>query len=451
MLERVLESVQMTPETKYTTSGSVNIAYQIFGQGDVDLLVVPGWVSNIDTFWEEPSVVRFFERLADFTRVILFDKRGTGLSDRVTETPTLEERMDDVRAVLDAVGSDRAALLGYSEGGPMCALFSVTYPQRTRALIMIGSYPKMLASDDYLFGRSVAEHAEFLSRLRHEWGGPVGLDRRAPSRIHDSRFCRWWAKFLRTSASPSTALALSTMNAEIDIRHLLSSIQVPTLLIHAKGDRTIDVRASRFMAERIPNSRLVELDSDDHLPFADPADDILVEVEEFLTGTQAARSANRVVTTIMFTDIVGSTKLAAEMGDLRWRDLLEAHHSAVRHELAVYRGKEIKSTGDGFHAIFDGPARAIQCGCAIRRAVKPMGLTVRVGLHTGECEIRGDSIEGLAVHLAARVSGFANADQVVVSQTVKDLVAGSGLKFEDLGLQSFKGVPDAWRVYGVVS
>jgi pimeloyl-ACP methyl ester carboxylesterase len=439
------------PETKYTSSGSVNIAYQVFGGGSTDLVVVPGWVSNIDTFWEEPSVVRFFEGLARFARVILFDKRGTGLSDRVTETPTLEERMDDVRAVLDAVGSDRAALFGYSEGGPMCALYSVTYPERTRALIMVGSYPKMLASADYVFGRSREVHAEFLEVLKRDWGGPVGLDLRAPSRINDARFRQWWAKFLRNSASPSTTVALSTMNSNIDIRNLLGSIQVPTLLIHATGDRTIDVRASRYMAERIPNAVLVELDSVDHLPFAESADEILAEVEHFLTGSHAAGPIDRVVTTIMFTDIVGSTKLAADMGDARWRDLLNAHHAAVRHQLAVYRGKEIKSTGDGFHATFDGPARAIQCGCAILKAVKPMGLSLRVGLHTGECEIKADSLEGLAVHLAARVAGIANADQVVVSQTVKDLVAGSGLKFEDLGIQTFKGVPDPWRLYGVVS
>ena len=441
----------MTPETKYASSGSVNIAYQVFGQGEVDLVIVPGWVSNIDTFWEEPGVVRFFERLAAFSRVILFDKRGTGLSDRITETPTLEERMDDVRAVLDAVGSERAALLGYSEGGPMCALFSVTYPERTRALIMIGSYPKMLPSEDYPFGRALDAHREWLELLKREWGGPVGLAQRAPTRMSDQRFRQWWAKFLRTSASPSTALALSTMNAEIDIRHLLPSIQVPTLLIHAIGDKTIDVRASRYMAERIPQARLVELEAEDHLPFAESADEILVNVEEFLTGTHVAGPVERVVTTLMFTDIVGSTRLASEMGDARWRDLLEAHHGAVRHELAVYRGREVKSTGDGFHVTFDGPARAIQCACAIRKSVKAVGLSVRVGLHTGECQIMGDSIEGLAVHLAARVAEFARADQVVVSQTVKDLVAGSGLKFEDLGMHALKGIPDSWRLYGVVA
>ena len=269
--------------------------------------------------------------------------------------------------------------------------------------------------------------------------------------MNDARFRNWWAKFLRTSASPSTTIALSDMNSEIDIRNLLGSINVPTLLLHAIRDRTVDVRASRYMAERIPNAALVELDAEDHLPFTESADEILAEVERFLTGSHAAGPTDRVVTTIMFTDIVGSTKLAADMGDARWRDLLSAHDDAVRHQLAVYRGKEIKSTGDGFHATFDGPARAIQCGSALLAAVRPLGLSIRVGLHTGECEIKGDSIEGLAVHLAARVSGFADAGQVVVSQTVKDLVAGSGLQFDDLGIQTFKGVPEPWRLYGVLS
>jgi len=440
----------MTPETKYTLSGSVNIAYQVFGKGEVDLVIVPGWLSNIDTFWEEPSHVRFFNSLASFVRVILFDKRGTGLSDRVTESPTLEERMDDVRAVLDAVGSQRAALLGYSEGGPMCALFSATYPERTQSLIMIGSYPRLMVADDYPWGRSIEDSEEFLNRLKREWGGPVGLELRAPSRVNDQLFRQWWSKFLRTSASPSTALALTIANAEIDIRHMLPSIQVPTLLIHAKGDRTIHVKASRYMAQQIPAAKLVELDSQDHIPFAECSDQIIDEVQEFLTGTHAVGSIDRVVSTLMFTDIVGSTDLASDIGDARWSDLLEAHHAAVRHELAVHRGKEVNTTGDGFYAAFDGPARAIQCGCAIRTAVKTLGLSVRIGLHTGECQTKDDSIEGVAVHIAARVSDLAAKDQVVVSQTVKDLVAGSGIVFEDLGIHSLKGIPDPWHLYGVL-
>ncbi len=440
----------MTPEIKFAQAGSVNIAYQVFGAGPVDLLIVPGWVSNLDTFWEEPSAVRFFDRLGSFAQVMLFDKRGTGLSDRITQTPTLEERMDDVRAVLDAVGSERAALLGYSEGGPMCALFSVTYPSRTEALIMIGSYATSRIADDYPYGRTPEEWLEFNRVVEEDWGGPVGLEARAPSRSGDPRFRSWWAKLLRTGASPSTALALGRMNAKIDIRHILPSIRVPTLLLHATGDRTISVKASRYMAKRIPNAKLVEIDSDDHLPFTEPAKIILDEIEQFLTGAKGSAIVDRVVSTVMFTDIVGSTEIALELGDGPWRDLLETHHATVRHQLDVYRGREIKTTGDGFHATFDGPARAIRCALSIRDAVVPIGLSVRVGLHTGELVLSGDDIEGIAVHIAARVADLASADQVLVSQTVKDLVAGSGIRFEDQGLHSLKGMEDEWRLFSVL-
>lgn len=440
----------MTPDIKFAQAGTVNIAYQVFGAGPVDLLIVPGWVSNLDAFWEEPSVARFFDRLGSFARVILFDKRGTGLSDRITQSPTLEERMDDVRAVLDAVGSERAALLGYSEGGPMCALFSVTYPQRTQALIAIGSFPTSQNTGDYSFGRTLESWREFNRDVVENWGGPVGLEVRAPSVSSDPRFRSWWAKFLRAGASPSTALALNRMNAEIDIRHLLPSIRVPTLLLHATGDRTISVNASRYMVKRIPNAKLVEIDSEDHLPFTEPAKIILDEIEEFLTGAKESAIIDSVVSTVMFTDIVGSTEKASELGDDQWRDLLESHHAAVRHELDVHRGREIKTTGDGFHATFDGPARAIRCALSIQDAVVPLGLSVRIGLHTGELVLSGDDIEGVAVHIAARVADLAPADQVLVSQTVKDLVAGSGIRFEDRGLRSLKGIPDEWRLFRVL-
>ncbi len=440
----------MERETRFTRSGSVNIAYQVFGSGPVDLVLVPGWLSNLDTFWEEPSVARFFERLGSFSRVVLFDKRGTGLSDRVTESPTLEERMDDVRAVLDTIGSKRAALLGYSEGGPMCTLFSVTYPARTEALIMIGSYPRALSTEGYPAGRSLETQAEFNRSVEEGWGGPVRLEFRAPSRSNDPRFRNWWAKFLRTSASPSTALALNRMNAEIDIRHVLASVRVPTLLLHAKGDKTVNVEASRYMAARIPNAELVEFDSDDHLPFGDSAGLILDTIEEFLTGRRSAEYDETVISTVMFTDIVGSTEMASSLGDSRWRDLLESHHAAVRHQLDIHRGREIKTTGDGFHASFDGPARAIRCACSIRDAVESLGLRVRVGLHTGECVLAKDNVEGVAVHIAARVADLATPGQVLVSQTVKDLVAGSGIAFEDQGTHTLKGIDDEWRLYSVV-
>lgn len=439
----------MKPETRFTQVGPVSIAYQVFGDGPVDLVIVPGWISNLDTFWEEPSVVRFFDRLSTFARVILFDKRGTGLSDRVTPSPMLEERMEDVHSVLDAVGSERAALLGYSEGGPMCALFSVTYPARTEALIMIGSYPTNQITDDYPFGRSKEAWGQFNLYVKEQWGGPVGLELRAPSRISDPRFQRWWAKFLRTGASPSTAVALNEMNAEIDIRQVLPSIRVPTLLLHATGDRTIKVEASRYMAKRIPNAKLVEFDSDDHLPFTEPARIILDEVEEFLTGTKHSAIVDRVVSTVMFTDIVGSTDLASKLGDVQWQDLLDSHHAAVRHELDVFRGREIKTTGDGFHATFDGPARAIRCALSIHESIDSLGLSVRIGLHTGELVQSEEGFAGVAIHIAARVADLASAGQVLVSQTVKDLVAGSGIRFRDQGLHSLKGVQDKWRVFSV--
>jgi class 3 adenylate cyclase len=441
----------MVPQTHYARSGDVSIAYQVFGNGAIDLVVVPGWISCIETFWEEPGFARFLQRLGTFARVMLFDKRGTGLSDRVTSTPTLEERMDDVRAVMDAVGSKRAALLGYSEGGPMCALFAVTYPERTEALIMIGSFARSKWAEDYPHGRTEEQQRKWLEEIRTQWGGPVGLAARIPTLANDERVRSWWAKMLRTGGSPSTVLALSSMNYDIDVRHVLGSISVPTLLIHPSRDRAIPVELSRYMAERIRGARLIEIDSDDHVPFiADPTG-IPDTVREFLVGGRGEVDEDRVVKTVMFSDIVGSTELAAKMGDTRWRDLCEAHHAAVRRELAVYRGQEVDTAGDGFYAAFDGPARAIRCACEVRNSVKPLGLSVRVGLHTGECVISGEKIAGVAVHIGARVAALAPPDTVLVSQTVKDLVAGSGLQFEDFGRHALKGISDAWHLYSVKS
>ncbi len=439
----------MVPQTKYARSGDINIAYQVFGGGAVDLVVVPGWISSIDTFWEEPGFARFLQRLGSFARVLLFDKRGTGLSDRVTDTPTLEERMDDVRAVMDAVGSKRAALLGYSEGGPMCMLFAVTYPERTEALIMVGSFARMRWAQDYPLGRTQEQQDKFLQSIREQWGGPVGLDLRVPSLAQDERFRGWWAKLLRTGGSPTTAYALTRMNYDIDVRHVLGSIRVPTLLLHPRGDLAVPVQLSRYMAERIPGAKLIELDSEDHLSFLSRPNEIPEAVQQFLTGGRGAVEEDRVVKTVMFSDIVGSTELAAKLGDTRWRDLCDAHHAAVRRELAIYRGLEVDTAGDGFYAAFDGPARAIRCACEVRDSVKPLGLSVRVGLHTGECVVNGEKIAGVAVHIGARVAALAPADTVLVSQTVKDLVAGSGLEFDDFGMHTLKGVNDSWHLYAV--
>jgi len=439
----------MVPQTRYARSGDINIAYQVFGAGAVDLVVVPGWVSCIDVFWEEPGFTRFHQRLGSFARVILFDKRGTGLSDRVTDTPTLEERMDDVRSVMDAVGSKRAALLGYSEGGPMCILFAVTYPERTEALITVGSFPRVAWAPDYPLGRTQEQQEEWTRVIRERWGEPIGIETRVPSLANDARFSAWWAKLLRAGGSPTTALALSRMNYEIDVRHVLPSIRVPTLLLHPTRDQLVSVDCSRYMAERIPGAKLIEIDSDDHLPFLLRPNEIPDLVQEFLTGGRGVVDEDRVVKTVMFSDIVSSTELATKLGDARWSDLRDAHHAAVRRELEIYRGQEVDTAGDGFYAAFDGPARAVRCACAVRDSVKTLGLTSRVGLHTGECIVGGEKISGLAVHIGARVAGLAPAGKVLVSQTVKDLVAGSGLEFVDFGMHALKGVPDSWHLYSV--
>jgi pimeloyl-ACP methyl ester carboxylesterase len=437
------------PETRYTRCGTINIAYQVFGEGPVDLVLVPGWVSNLDMMWEEPRLANWLRQLGSFARVMLFDKRGTGLSDRVTDTPMLEERMEDVRAVMQAVGSKQAALVGYSEGGPMCALFAATYPQMARALVMIGSYPRRGRTEGFPIGPDEYELEAFISRIKAEWGTPFALDSRAPSMCYDERFRAWWAKFLRMSTSPAAAVALTRANAQIDIRDILPTIRVPTLLIHATGDRTLPIAFSRYMVERIPGAKLVEIDSDDHLPWLEGGDEILRAIEEFLTGAHHDAGGDRVLSTIMFTDIVGSTEILAESGDANWRALRGAHDEAVRGNLAAFSGREMNTTGDGFLAIFDGPARAVRCAQNICADAQRVGVTVRVGLHTGECELRGEDISGLAVHIASRVSDLAPPGGVLVSRTVRDLVAGSGLRFETTGSHRLKGVPDEWQLYGV--
>jgi class 3 adenylate cyclase len=439
----------MTPETRYARSGDVNIAYQVVGDAPRDLVLVPGWVSNIEVFWESPMVARFLQRLASFTRLILFDKRGTGLSDRLGALPNLETRIDDVRAVLDAVGSERAALFGYSEGGAMCALFAATHPARTSALIMYGSYARLKPTHDHPWARSAEVQARWLEAIQRDWGGPVGLEIRAPTLLADEGARQWWARFLRMGASPAAAAELSRMSYEIDIRHLLPAVRVPTLVLHTTGDRTVELGASRYIAERIPGAKLVELAGIDHVPWADGADRIVDEIEEFLTGVRHGPEPDRVLATVLFTDIVGSTEKAAALGDRRWQDLLEGHHDLVRRELGRFRGREIDTTGDGFLATFDGPARAVRCASAIASGVPTLGLAVRAGLHTGEVELRNDKVSGLAVHIGARVAAAAGPGEVLVSSTVKDLVAGSGLRFQDRGPRALKGVPGEWHLFAL--
>ena len=428
----------------------MNIAYQVVGEGPVDLVYVLGWVSHIDLLWEEPSSARFLERLASFSRLILFDKRGTGLSDRVPDAdlPTLEQRMDDVRAVMDSAEVERAALLGLSEGGPMCLLFAATYPERTTGLVTIGSYARRLWADDYRFGEAPEDYEAFLHEIQEGWGGAVGLDVRAPSVADDDAFRSWWSNYLRASASPGAVVALTRMNGGIDVRDVLPTIRVPTLLIHRVGDRSLPVEGSRYLAERIPGAKLVELPGDDHLPWVEQ-DDILDEIEEFLTGVRRGPTSDRVLATVLFTDVVGSTERAAELGDRGWSELLARHNALVRRELERWRGRELDTAGDGFLATFDGPARAIRCACAVRDAVPELGLEIRAGLHTGECEILGSTMAGIAVHIGARVAALAGAGEVLVSSTVRDLVAGSGIAFAERGEHELKGVPEMWRIYAV--
>lgn len=437
----------MQPETKYTKSGDVNIAYQVFGDGPIDLVFVPGFVSHLEWAWEEPGLARFYRRLASFTRVITFDKRGTGVSDRVADTalPTLEQRMDDVRAVMDAVGSQRAALIGFSEGGPMCALFAATYPQRTSALILYGSFARMPIVDV----TTPDQRQVLIQAMEDTWGEPGSMAFFAPSMINDEDFRQRWARFGRMAASPRAAALLTKMNLEIDISHVLPSILVPTLVLHRSEDSVIAAAAGRYLADHIPDAKYVELRGVDHMHWVGDTDAILDEVEEFLTGVRHGPDPDRVLATVLFTDIVGSTEKAAQQGDRRWRDVLDQHNEIVVRELARFRGREVKNTGDGVLATFDGPGRAIRCACAIRDSVRPLGIEVRAGLHCGECELVGDDVGGIAVHIAARVAAKASAGEALVSSTVKDLVAGSGIEFEDRGSHALKGVPEEWRLFAV--
>ena len=439
------------PETRYTKSGDVNIAYQVVGEGPFDLIWVPGWISNVEESWEVPEYAHFLRRLASFSRLILFDKRGTGLSDRVSNErlPTLEQRMDDVRAVLEAAGSERAALFGASEGGNMSVLFSATYPERVRALVLAGIYAKRLWSPDYPWAPTPEEREREHETIEREWAGDMDVSELAPRAADDPELKRRVATFFRRSASPGAAVALNRMNTLIDTRSVLPTISVPTLVLHRTDDLNVKVEEARWIAQQIPNAKYVELPGDDHLVWTGDTDTLLDEVEEFLTGVRRGAEPDRLLATVLLTDIVGSTERVAAVGDSRWRELLEAHHRIVRGELERFRGREIDTAGDGFLATFDGPARAIRCACSIRDSVRSLGIEIRAGLHTGECELVGEKVAGIAVHTAARVNGLARPSEVLVSSTVKDLVAGSGIAFAERGEHELKGVPGHWLLYAV--
>jgi DNA-binding SARP family transcriptional activator/pimeloyl-ACP methyl ester carboxylesterase len=438
-------------EVSYARSGDIRIAYQVVGDGPVDLVLVHGWVCTFQPGWEYPKLAAFYRRLASMGRLILFDKRGTGLSDRVSpeHLPDLETRMDDVRAVLDSVGSERAVLLGISEGGPMSALFAATHPERTVALILMGSFARELWAPDYHSGVSAEDLRRRLALLdEDDWASAATRDwvgRVAPDTLSDAAALRWYASYVRRGASPGAAKALRLMNAEIDVRGLLPTISVPTLVLHRAHESWRD--GSRYMGEHIPSARVIELPGNDHLPWEGDADASLDEIERFLAAVDDAAEPDRVLATLLFTDIVGSTSKAAELGDRAWHDLLTKHHRLVRAQLARFRGREVDMAGDGVFATFDGPARAVRCASAIANGLEALGLDVRAGVHTGEIEQTNGSVRGIAVHITARIAAAASPGQVVVSSTVKDLVSGSGITFEERGEQELDGVPGAWRLF----
>jgi class 3 adenylate cyclase len=434
---------------QYAQSGDVHVAYEIVGDGDIDLVLVQGFVSHLDLEWDNPHMARFLEGLASFARVILFDKRGTGLSDRSVGVPTLEERMDDVRAVMEAAGSERAVLMGISEGAPMSILFAATYPDRTQALVLHGGMARTTEAPDYPW----APPADALVEAAVELLQPIlytgeDIEVWAPSLAEDRQAKDWLARYRRAGISPDGLADFYAMFLDIDVRDVLPTLRVPTLVLHRHGDRVVNWRAGRWMAERIPGARFVRLKGQDHLPWSGD-EQVVEEVREFLTGARVSAEPDRVLATVMFTDVAASTERAAALGDHRWKELLDAHDAAVRHQLEAFRGREVKMTGDGFLATFDGPARAIRCANAIRTAAAELGLDVRIGLHTGEVEIRGDDIGGLAVHIGQRVSALAEPSEILVSSTVKDLVAGSGIEFDPRGEHELKGVPESWRLFAV--
>lgn len=438
----------MESPVRYARIGDVHIAYRVFGDGPYDILLVPGTLSHVELYWELPVNEYILKRLTSFARVIVFDKRGQGLSDRVAEQ-SLEERIGDVRAVLDAAGSKRATVFGWSEGGPMSLFFAATYPERTSALVMFGTFASMKAEP---WEMSQEQFDRFLAAVEAHWGEGILVPINAPSMRNDKAFVQSFGRLERAASSPGDIHALFRADYENDARHLLPSIRVPTLILHRKDDSTIPVACGRDMAQKIPGAKYLEIPGEDHLLQAlepELLDLLLDEIEEFMTGARHRLEPDRVLATVMFTDMVGSTQRAAELGDSRWHELLNNYYAVVRKELTAFRGREVNTAGDGLLATFDGPARAIRCACSVRERLRPLGLQVRTGLHTGECEIIGDDVGGIAVHIGARVAATAAPDEVLVSSTVKDLVAGSKLQFVDRGEHSLKGVPGEWRLFVV--
>ena len=440
------------PETKYARSGDVHIAYQVFGEGDLDLVLVPGYTSHIELAWEHEPIARGLAALGSFARVIMFDRRGSGLSDPVAEAPTLEQRMDDVRAVMDAAGSERAALLGVSEGASMSILFAATYPDRCQALISVGGMARSTEAPDYPWAVPAEALIESgVELIAPHWGEGTIVDIAAPSQADNPEARAYFARMERSSVTPGMLAQLVQMFLDIDVRDVVPSVHVPALVLHRRHDRLVNVRNGRWLAEHLPNAKLVELPGEDHMLWYQHPEVALGEIQEFLTGARAAPEPERMLATVVFTDIVDSTKTAAELGDQRWREVLEGHARTVSSALGRFGGRAVKNTGDGFLATFDGPARAVRCAREILDASEKQGVRVRAGAHTGEIEVMGDDIGGIGVHIASRVSAQAGPGEVLVSRTVKDLVVGSGLEFDERGAHTLKGVPDEWELYAAAA
>jgi pimeloyl-ACP methyl ester carboxylesterase/class 3 adenylate cyclase len=455
--ERISRGDHLTPscetepvigETRYARSGALWLAYRVLGDGPLDLVFAPGYMSHLEQNVEWPPYARFIDRLASFSRLIVFDRRGTGLSDRILDLGSFEEMMDDIAAVMDAADSERAALFGGAEGGPMCALFAATYPERTSALILGASYARRTSASDYPWGLDEAAQQRVLDAYATRWGlDSFGVRMLAPSDADEERFRRWHSQACRFAGTPGSAEAWFRATMEIDVRDVLPAIRVPTLVVHRTGDRVVPVEAGRYLAQHIPDARMIEYEGESHYPFSGDWGPMLSDVEEFVTGMRQAHEPDRVLATVLFTDIVGSTALAAELGDHRWRELLAEHHRIVRAMLERHRGREVRIVGDGFVATFDGPARGIRCAFDVRAALRDVGVHVRAGLHTGEMELVGQDVEGIAVHIGARIAAFASGGEVLVSSTVRDLVVGSGIAFMERGQVELKGVPGEWGVY----
>jgi pimeloyl-ACP methyl ester carboxylesterase/class 3 adenylate cyclase len=439
------------PETRYAKTGDIHIAYQVFGDGPVDMVLVTEFWHSIEMQWDQPDLAAFLERMGSFARVISFDQRGSGVSDPVSlrELASLDLWMDDINVVMDEVEAESAVLYGIGGGGTMSMLFAATHPQRVSGLVLVNSFARLSRAPDYPWGRGPDLEDEVLDVMRTGWGRGVFLDLVAPSRVGDEDFRRWWARYQRIGASPGTVLSMRKMLGQIDVRDVLPSIRAPTLVLHRAETTWNRIEHGRYLAEHIPGAKLVEVPGVDHFFFTGNSEGFLSETEKFVAGLVGPPESDRQLSTVLFTDIVGSTELAAQVGDRRWRELLEAQRAVVRRELERYRGLEIDTAGDGFLATFDGPGRAVQCAAVLRDAVKPLGIEISAGLHTGEVEVLSEGLAGVAVHIGQRVLAAAEPGEVLVSSTVKDLTAGSGLEFEDRGLHVLKGVPEEWRLFAV--